>query len=158
MRRLEWAAFRKKRKLSSQMGVKGQRGEPFPGGLLFSSCPSMTLLGMRASVLETLIMPATKEGGGLELMNSFQFFRRIKPSSPWCLLCARQCAKHPSVTGMIKAYLCFQEAHGLARSMEQEIDWRKEIKVPCGEGSMANDASCCTLGLLHSLAWSRIFL
>lgn len=99
-----------------------------------------------------------KGGGGIELMNSFQFFRRIKPSSPWCLLCARQCAKHPSVTGMIKAYLCFQEAHGLARRMEQEIDWRKEIKVPCGERSMANDASCCTLGLLHSLAWSRIFL
>lgn len=63
MRRLERAAFRKKRKLSSQMGVKGQRGEPFPGGLLFSSCPSMTLLGMRASVLETLIMPATKGWG-----------------------------------------------------------------------------------------------
>lgn len=53
---------------------------------------------------------------------------------------------------MIKAYLCFQEAHGLARSMEQETDWRKEIKVPCGEGSVANNTSCCTLGLLHSLA------
>lgn len=139
------------------MGVKGQREEPFPGGLLFSSYPSMKLLGMRASVLETLIMPATKVGER-ELLSSFQFFRRIKPASPWCLLCARHCAKHPSVTGMIKAYLCFQEAHGLARSMEQETDWRKEIKVPCGEGSTANNASCCTLGLLHSLAWSRIFL
>lgn len=82
----------------------------------------------------------------------------MKTACTWCLLRARHGAKHPGVTDMKKACLCFQKSPGLARSVEQEAHSRKKIKVPCGEGSMANNASYCTLGLLHNFAWSWIFL